>query len=306
MLRTFSKYPLLGSMSNIDFINLVRGLLNEQDSQRVQDLAIRLYLNSAKSELHDKVLSSSTPLYDYIFHIEPDPVVYEGITPLVGSPQTPPDQWQSLTDVKYVKVNDEDFENLNNKFNIKRLSFCNRNGYNRVSPGDIIGTIWYGTFYGLNYIIPNDHVHSIKSIVLLGHGAGKEVSYEELMTVAHGYTGVWSQSFLWTRVGCSVLIYNGPRTLDRKDPETDTIEIYELLVVRKPLLDDLIIPNASARYTLPVDVPPDYYRILATMVQQSCLESLGKTLMPQLSQTVDLLAQGKNQFSNVNKEQGAK
>ena len=282
-------YPLVGPTTTSEFIGLVRGLLNEQDNQRIQDLSMRMYINGAKEELHSKVLATTTPLYEYVFHSDATGPQFDGTI-------------EGTQAFSYNALNSGAYVNYNNLFQIRKIDLGLTTPYNlRTAAGGLKADT---LFHGRNTVRPLDHISNIKAVSLLGYGTGKEIPYAELMTIAHSHTQIWEHSFLWAMSGTDILIYNGPYTRDIPQPNT-LLEVFEVLAVRKPLADDLLFPQMSYGYNNSIDVPAEHHKTLALMVQRACLEALGKTVMPQIDQAVDATAQGKVQTTITNKEIGA-
>jgi hypothetical protein len=264
----------------------------------VQDLTIRLFVNSAKQELHEKLIATSFPLYDYIFHATSESVAYQSVRPELGN-------------VDYDIANATNAAaSLNNLFRLREIDLGISVAVNRSylnSDPDFPGVI--NNFYGASVITPLDYIYSIKDVSLLGHGTGKQVGYTELMNIAHTDSILWAYSFYWTHVGTKILIVPGKRLLDVLDSaEYDNEfvhDIFEIRAVRKPLLDDLLLPMMSVTFGRPLDLPNTQHSSLLLAVQKSCLESLQKLIMPQIDQQIDASIQNKMQTVLTNKQIGA-
>lgn len=298
MITTFSLFPLIGNMTVEQTVATVRSLLNEQDNQRIQDLTIRLFANVAKQELHEKLIATSFPLYDYIFHATSDNIAYEAISPVIS-------------DVDYDAMNSSlGAQQLNNLFRMREIDL------GRVVQVDrsyvIINPKYPGViadFYGASSLSPIDYIYSVKSVSLLGHGTGRRVTYDDLVNIAHTDSQLWAHSFLWTAVGTKILIVPGKRLLDVSNSGTYDdffkTNIFEIMAVRKPLLDDLLLPMSSVTYTKPIDLPNTQYSSMLLSIQKSCLESLQKITLTQIDQQIDASVQNKMQTVLTNKQIGA-
>jgi len=298
MITTFSLFPLIGNMTVEQTIATVRSLLNEQDNQRIQDLTIRLFANVAKQELHEKLIATSFPLYDYIFHATSENVIYESVK-------------DDVDDVDYDVLNDDSTTGqLNNLFRMREIDLGKVIEVDRdylVTDPKYPGVV--ANFYGASFLSPIDYLYSIKNISLLGHGTGRRVAYDDLMNIAHADSRLWAHSFLWTTVGTKILIVPGKRLLDVPDSsDYDNFfktNIFEVMAVRKPLLDDLLLPMSSTTYNKPVDLPNTQYSAMLLSIQKSCLESLQKITLTQIDQQIDASVQNKMQTVLTNKQIGA-
>lgn len=298
MITTFNPFQLIGSLTVEQALSTVRGLLNEQDNQRIQDLSVRMFLNSAKHELHEKLIATSFPLYDYIFHAKAEQIVYLSTQ-------------ESVDNVDYEAINTGFTTNqLNNTFRMLEIDLgapvtIDRDYVDLTpnSPGIV------SDFYGMSSIRPIELLYSIKNVSMLGHGVGKQLDYASLMSLAHTETDIHNSSFYWASVGTKILIMPGRKMLDISDRhDYDSFfadAIYEIHSVRKPLLDDLLLPMMSVTYTRPLDLPNTQYSSLFLAVQKACLESLQKLALPQLDQSIDAAVQTKVQAVLTNKQIGA-
>lgn len=298
MITTFNPFQLIGSLTVEQALSTVRSLLNEQDNQRIQDLSVRMFLNSAKHELHEKLIATSFPLYDYIFHAKAEQIVYVSTQ-------------ESVDNVDYEELNNAfTGGQLNNTFRMLEIDLGAAVTIDRdyidltpSTPGVV------SNFYGMSSIRPIEYLYSVKNVSILGHGVGKQLDYASLMSLAHTETDIHNNSFYWAFVGTKILIMPGRKLLDVADRhEYDHFfedATYEIHSVRKPLLDDLLHPLMSVTYTRPLDLPNTQYSSLFLAVQKSCLESLQKLALPQLDQSIDAAVQTKVQAVLTNKQLGA-
>jgi len=305
MIRTFNTYSLIGNLTVEQTIATVRALLNEQDNQRIQDLSLRMFINSAKQEIHEKLIASSSPIYDYIFHATAESISYMSTD-------------VTLANVDYSGMNTTTATSqLNNRFRMLEIDLAQHTKARLTPPHGVslIGAnpssphfgVFTG-FFGQAVIQPINYLYSIKNISLLGHGTGKQVEYSQLMDISHLDTAVWHHTFVWAMVGAKILIVPGRKLMDvRGSTDYDNFfkdAIYELHAVRKPLLDDLLLPQNSVTYGESIDLPNTQYTALMMSVQRACLESLQKVVLAQIDQAVDASIQNKTQTILTNQQLG--
>jgi len=267
MITIFPNYRRIGSLTIGQAVDLVRASLNEQDNQRLQDLTIRMYLDSSKVEIAEKLMAANDPHYLYSFFASADSFT---VNDLSGNP----------VEVYNVYNDSREVNALDGRVNIWSISLDEAL---------------------LDERIPADYIHSIRTLNLIGYGNCAYVTAERFFTISADQSFLPRESVFWTYYADKILICQGIHAVDVTDIANLAIErqqaVYEVLSYRFPEKDDFLLPGLSNRYHASIDVPQKLYRTLIMLTQKLCLESLGKTLVPEaeslLSEALGTLAQAK-------------
>jgi hypothetical protein len=263
-------------------ISLVRSVLDVNDNDKIQDLAIRNYLNIAKSELVEKLTLLEDNWYSMI---------------MKGTHELHPQ-----LNILYIKLNIE--IQVNQVYEPYMLNTT----YNEVIHK--IKSVAYGGYNTIRY------PYSIEG----KYGTCKDVPFSDIMQAYYAKSDMYAKTIMWNHSGSNIFIFNGYESVelinaqnvdqgiiwitkhteletDLTGPAEDLIYpiwynhlkediIYTIEVYRTPIMDDLLDSSQSQTLNISVDVPIRHIRLLTMMVQKMCIEQLGKKIDPNLEMVI--------------------
>jgi hypothetical protein len=332
-------YPLSRSWTHEEMASEAMVLTNTIDNEKLQLANIRNHINIAITHIADLLNLSSYPAYNIFMKgtIEKESTLpkmhYTGLFYIDLQRPAPMECDTWITATRYLKGD--------RIVNSTTYYVCITEHTSGTFVTDLSSGYWVA-LVSQPYYVPLNIIHDIKRINVAGKRnalgtawlntklwQGNVTKWDASM-LTHTNWGLnvqHKQTLAWSREGSDILLFVGsdiemvvtggtpaspaikPYMIDHRTGATEGNDVFSIIAVRQPLLDDLLAPNNSGTYRMPIDVPNQHVRLVLLLTQKMILEQLSEQVPANLTNEINSLTQqitsnlsNELQFEKANRE----